>query len=361
MNKPQILLALLMLHSVTLLASPYEEEKCTPENPLECLNGVGPAVTNPDAIRNSTNNFSKQINRAANDDDENGVAFTGSSALSGLAAGDDYRGIGVWSSYTYTGYDASLPINSAVRPLATYEAKQSTFFAGIDTFVLDRAVIGLAVSYEDTDTRTDYNGGDNEAQGYTLAPYMAYSINDTFSIDAFAGYSSLEYDTTRIDNVSGDTIFGSFDADRWFIATNLNANMIKNNWIINGRVGFLYTEEEQDAYQERGPNTARALGERNVDLSQISLGFNVAYSMDRVEPFAGVSYYNDISRDEGNDAGGLPAAVGATQPDDDDEFQTSLGFRYYGDIATGSLEWIKVLGRDRFNSDSFLATLRIDF
>lgn len=355
-----VFITLCLLCAANLYATPYPEDKCTPETPVECLNGVGPAVTNPDSIRNTAANFSKQINKAANKEDANAVAFTGTSALSGLSAGDGFSGIGIWSSYNNTGYEADLPINSAVRPVASYDANQYSFFAGIDTFIADRAVIGLALSYDNTDIRTAYNGGNNETVGYTFAPYLAYMINDMFSVDAFAGYTSLEYDTDRVDNVSGGTILGSFDADRWFFSSNLNANMIKDNWLINARAGLLYTEEEQDAYLESGPNTARSIADRKVDLAQFSVGLNVARSYGRMEPFAGIAYYYDVTRDDGVGAGGLPANVGATQPDDDDEFQTSLGFRYYGDYVTGSLEWIKVLCRDKFDSDSFLVTFRID-
>ncbi|HSR62021.1 MAG TPA: autotransporter outer membrane beta-barrel domain-containing protein, partial [Gammaproteobacteria bacterium] len=211
-----------------------------------------------------------------------------------------------------------------------------------------------------TDIETAYNGGNNESDGFTVAPYAAYLFNDTFSADVTFGYTSLDYDTDRIDNVSGGTITGDFDSDRLFTAVNLNAIRSFNQLVIAGRVGLLYTEEEQDGYSEAGPNTARTIGERNLDLFQFVGGIDVAYSAGMVEPFVSLHYFNDLSRDNGEDAGGLPGSVGATQPDDDDEFQVGGGVRYFGNNFSGSLEGYTVLGRDKFDATTFMLTFRLD-
>ena len=104
----------------------------------------------------------------------------------------------------------------------------------------------------------------------------------------------MSTDTDRIDNVAGGTIVGDFDADRWFVATNLNANMEYGKWLLSGRVGLLYSDEDQDAYAESGLNTARTIGKRHIDLTQGLIGFDIAYRTQQFEPYATFTYINDF-------------------------------------------------------------------
>lgn len=333
--------------------------ECNAANPANCMDGVGPAVTNPDSIRTTASQVTKQANREASQD-EQGQAYIGSSALSGLAAGDSFEGIGLWSSFNYSDYSADIPVNSIIQPFASYDADQKTFFIGVDKLLMDVFVLGLTFGYENTDIDTAYNGGNNETDGYTIAPYAAYLINNIFSVDAVVGYTRLDTETDRIDNVSGGTIVGDFAADRWFFATNLNATVSHGLWRLGVRVGYLFVTEDQDSYFETGPNTARAIGNRHIDLAQIVAGFDVSYSFNRFEPYATFAYLNDLGRDNGDGAGGLPGAIGRTQPDDDDEIQAGLGVRYFGDRISGTAEWTNVIGRDTFDSNNFFITLRMD-
>ena len=335
-----------------------ETNPCDAENKNSCLNGVGPAVTNSDSLRTTVKQFSKNTNTQS-DSSDNSTAFFGSSAMSGLAAGDEYSDWSVWSSFSHNKFDADIPINSATQPVASYDADQNTVFIGADKFIMNKWILGLTVGYENTDIDTLYNGGNNETDGYTIAPYAAYLINDIFSVDFAAGYTSLNTDTDRIDNATGNTITGNFDSDRWFVTTNLNATIYRGPWILGGRIGLLYTEEEQDGYTEIGGTTARTLGQRNIDLTQGLVGINVAYSGNKFEPFASVTYYNDLSRDDGSSTGGLPVNFGSVQPDDDDEFQTGLGVRYFGESIDGSFEWNNVVSRNNFDGHSVLLLLRL--
>lgn len=355
------LIKFLLISFALFLSSAHvsaQDNACSDEEFTNCLNGVGPAVTNPDSLRMTTKQISKQ-SKTQTENSDSTAAYFGDSAMSGLAAGDGYPGWGVWSSISHNKFGADIPINSAVQPTAKYDAYQSTIFIGADKLIMDKWILGLTVGYENTDIDTKYNGGDNKTDGFTIAPYAAYLINDIFSVDMVAGYTNLSTDTDRIDNVTGSTISGDFDADRWFVATNLNANIYRGQWVFGGRIGLLYTEEEQDGYTERGGTTARTIGERHVDLTQGSIGANLAYMHNNVEPFASLTYYNDLGRDNGTSAGGLPGAVGTTQPTDDDEFQTGLGIRYFGDIIDGTFEWNSVISRDNFDSNSVLLTLRM--
>lgn len=336
-----------------------ESDECSAENPANCLDGVGPAVTNTDSIRVSASQISRETGRNI-DEDENTIAHDDRSFTTGRSAGDVLSGWGFWASYSRADFDADLPINSVVQPIASYEAVQHSVLLGADRLFKNRWVLGLAAGYENSDIDTLYNGGNNETDGFTVAPYAAYLINDWLSADATAGYTTLNYETRRIDNVSGGLITADFDADRWFAAANINASMQRDRWLLGSRIGLLYTEETQDAYAETGPNTARTIGERQLDLVQFIVGVDAAYSFGRIEPYASLYYLNDLSREDGVGAGGLPGNVGATQPDDDDEFQAGIGFRYFGEVVTASLEYNETFSRAKFDGNSVFLTLRID-
>jgi len=358
LNIKALLISSLLLIGTQVFASPSNEITCSAGDFNDCLNGVGPAVTNPDSLRMTAKQISKQSN-SQSDDNASTTAFFGESAMSGLAAGDGYTGWSVWSSFSHNLFNADIPIRNGTTPLASYDAVQNTVFIGADKLFMDKWVMGLTVGYENTDIDTLYNGGNNDTDGFTIAPYAAYLINDIFSVDMVAGYTRLNTDTDRIDNTNGSVINGDFGADRWFVASNLNATVYRGQWVFGGRIGLLYTEEEQDAYTEVGGATARAIGKRHIDLTQTSVGVNIAYTHKNFEPFASVTYYNDLGRDNGTSAGGLPGAIGATQPDDDDEFQTGLGVRYFGQALDASFEWNNVVNRDNFDGHSLLFTLRM--
>lgn len=328
----------------------------------ECLDGVGPAVTAGDALRTSATSITNNI-RQRNDNSE--TIETALLQTTGRSAGDTFSNWGFWGNYTRSEFDADFRLQNAVDGLgnpfrvASYDTTIDSFLIGADRLFNNNLVIGVALSYEDGDTDVDYNGGATEADGYTITPYLAYLFNDTFSVDVSAGYSSLDYDTDRIDNTNGNTILGSFDSDRWFVAANLNAAKTIEKWYISGRVGLLYTEEEQDAYTERGGPTARTISDRDIDLSQFLIGVDVAYNAGPFEPYANLTYLNDMSSDDGSDAGGLPGGV-ETSNNDDDEFQTGIGIRFFKNEFSGSIEWNKVLSRDDFHSDILMFTIRAD-
>ncbi|MEQ8497081.1 MAG: autotransporter outer membrane beta-barrel domain-containing protein, partial [Gammaproteobacteria bacterium] len=216
------------------------------------------------------------------------------------------------------------------------------------------------------DTNTRFNGGGQESDGFTVAPYAAVLLTDIFSIDVSGGYSALEYDQDRISPADGTSIEASFDSDRWFVATNLNAFLPVDRFIFGAKVGYLYTEEDQDSYLETGSVASgnagllRTVTSRNIDLEQLVVGGEIAYDAgNQFEPFFVAEYRNDLSRSNGNAAGGLPGNFTAVQNSDDDEVQLTFGLRYFTTWGvTSSFEYQRVEGRSDFDSDLFMFTLR---
>lgn len=344
---------------LVFLSEPLYAQDCNKDNPSDCLDGVGPAVFNPDNIRVTSTQITKRLDQSTSEKEKE-TAFLDTASGLGLAAGDTFQGWGGWGSFNLTNFNADIPINSTVQPVASYDAHLKSFLAGIDHLFMERLVLGAAAGYEDSSVKTFYNGGSNDVSGFTIAPYLAYLINDVFNFDVSAGYSSLDYETDRIDNISGGTIFGQFDSDRWFVTSNITATLNREQWYVKGRIGYLYTAENQDGYTETGPNTARTIGDRHIDLSQVSVAGEIAYNFQNIEPYVNLAYVNDISRDNGTSAGGLPGSVGSTQPDDKDEFQFYAGLRYFNKNLSGVLEYGRIISRDTLDSQNIMLTVRYD-
>ena len=330
-------------------------------DPTICLNGVGAATYGVDNVRLAAGNFSAATNRAANDDDSVADGRFGHSNLNGLSAGDHFAGWGFWGSFNNTDYDGSLPINAPIGRVE-YEGDIKSVLFGADKLVTDRLVLGLAIGYEESEAFTLYNGGNNDADGYTIAPYAAFFVNNFISIDAAVGYTELEYETDRVSlATAGTTNFGSYDSDRWFAAINLNASGQFNDFLLTGRVGYLYTEEDQDGYTETGGADARQVSDRKFDLSQLLVGVEVAYNWQSTLPYIGLAWAHDLDRENGGNGlqPGLPGGVAPTFSDDN-EIQLTFGLRHYGDYISAMLDFNTVLERDSFDSHGVMFTLRAD-
>lgn len=188
---------------LVLLSTSSLSFACDSEFFDECLDGVGPAVTSSDSLRVSSSQITKSLRDREESDNSDTTAQLNST---GMSAGDNFGRWSVWGSYTGSDFDADIPLINALDglgnpvPLAVYDGDSRSFLLGADTLIGSQFVIGVALGYETTDITTEYNGGDNESDGYSITPYAAYLFNDIFSIDVSAGYSSLDYDTDRIDN-----------------------------------------------------------------------------------------------------------------------------------------------------------------
>ncbi len=332
-------------------------------NSSTCLNGVSGGLFGTEGNRNIVNNLANDLNSRDSDSE---TAFLGDSNLQGLAAGDHFSGWGIWATASYLDYEGNNrllnPTNAVTR--LVYQADTKSILFGADRFVSDKLVVGLSAGYEDTNVFTLFNGGNTESDGFTVAPYAAYLINDTFSVDLALGYSSLENDTDRLELGTGSTLVAEYDSDRWFITTNINAATTYNDWYLSGRVGWLYSAEEQDAYTETGSTGGagnRSVGERDVWISQIIVAGEAAYNFGRQEPYFGIAYVNDLSRGLGTGAGGLPGG-GSSVPvfDDDDEVQLNAGIRMYADRFTAVLDLTHTVSRNNFDSTGVMFTVRTD-
>lgn len=267
--------------------------------------------------------------------------------ISGLAAGEGGPSYGVWASYSYSDFD-----NDFVATLM--DGHRHNVLAGADMTPRDNMVLGVAFGYEFASIDTKFNGGDQDTDGFTIAPYFGLLLSDNWNISATVGYSSLDTDQFRTDGL-GNRVSSNPDSDRWFGTLNLNGYATWNDWLFTGRIGMLQARNIQESFDE---SDGTAVGKLTTELGQWNVGGEAAYAWDDFEPFARVTYERDYSLSRITLAG-----TGPQPSDDDDNWMFGLGLRYFSSEngLSGSIDWAKRLGRADYDEDTFTATLRWEF
>lgn len=268
--------------------------------------------------------------------------------ISGLAAGGDGPSYGVWASYSYSDFDNDFAATAL-------DGHRHNLLFGADMTPRDNMVLGFAVGYEFSSIDTDFNSGDQDTDGYTVAPYFGLILSDNWNVSASVGYSSLDTDQFRTDPLLGTRVESNPDSDRWFGTLNLNGYANWNDWLFTGRIGMLQARNIQESFDE---SDGTAVGKSTTELGQWNVGGEAAYTWGEFEPFARASYENDYSLTRITVAGTGPQPSG-----DDDNWLIGLGLRYFSSEngLSGNIEWYKRLGREDYDEDTFAATLRWDF
>ncbi len=284
-----------------------------------------------------------------------GLALTGTgitlSTPTGLAAGDTFTNLGVWAGYTRSDFD-----NDFVR--TRYDGDRNSVMVGADFAPADNMVLGVAIGYEQTDIETEYNLGEVDSDGWTVAPYFGMVFNDTWSMDVNGGYSFVDTDQFR--TAGGTRITSDLDTSRWFVAANVNGFTAIDNWLLTGRLGLVRAESDDDGYTEL--NTATGVpgvtfDDRSTSLTQLSVGGEVAYSFGEFEPYVSLTYNHDASFTKTRLTAGLQPA------NDNNDFLFGGGFNYFSDTngLSASASYHRRLSREEFDEGIFSVSARWDF
>ncbi len=279
--------------------------------------------------------------------DPNSVAFIMDESLgSGMAAGGGDGRLGVWVSGGWSQIEDEL--NSTA-----FDGNLYNVLVGGDYQFNDRFLGGVALGYESGDIDTSYNTGNIESDGFTIAPYAGYVLNRYLTLDVSGGYTFADYDMVR-NPAAGAPVTGSTEGDRWFLGGNLNGYYAINRVTIGGRLGYLYTKEEQDSFTE---SNGTVIGQNDISIGQFRVGGTVGYSLGKVEPYVTGTYVYDVQQEK------ITVAPGQAQPQNDRSgLDVGGGIRFsLSDRVTGGFEGTTHVGRDDFNSTSLTGNLRIKF
>ncbi|TNF94295.1 MAG: autotransporter outer membrane beta-barrel domain-containing protein, partial [Gammaproteobacteria bacterium] len=262
----------------------------------------------------------------------------------GLNAGDGMILLGYWGGYSYTRLENDF---SRTR----YDGDRHMFLGGIDFSPKESLIMGVALGYENNDLDTDFNFGEADADGWTVAPYFGVVIDDVWNLDVSFGYSNIDTDQDR----SFGTITSDVDTDRYFASANLSAFTQVDNWLLIGRFGAMHAINKDDSYTEKGVG-GNTVDSNTTRLTQLNIGGEASYLMGDFEPFIGATYSYDLMSDK------LELSPGK-QPDYDRyDVLINAGFRYYSkDNLSSSLDYSKRFGRSDYDEDTLSLNLRWDF
>lgn len=336
-----------------------ESDRCSSEEPGFCRDGVSSTVTSFDGLRISSRGTA--IGQRQQATDEHKPAPASAHTLLMMALGDDgSSGLNSWLALSRSDFD------SDVRG-ARYEAQADNLQVGADRMLGQDWLLGIAVGAEGTETNTRYNGGGQQTDGFTLTGYASRWLDEACSLNVMVGYASLSTDQTRIDpdeSTPGNPAIGraSYDASR--VLADFSGSLLRQSgrWIGSSRLGVLYARESIDAYTETGLNNPRSVRKSQPELLQFHVSGEASRSFRHLDVYGLMGYRYDISRDEGQVAGGLPSGQEKTVPDDRDEVELALGARVFrGNGFAASLEWLETLTRDDFSNSSITLLLRQEF
>jgi hypothetical protein len=235
-----------------------------------------------------------------------GTQFFNSRQL-GVAAGSAPKGLGVWVQGGYTSMDGD-------DTGGEFDGNVLNFLAGIDYKVGKKAVVGVAIGFEDLDIDTSFNNGTFEGTGYGITPYLGVAINDRWSVQLLAGWTTVEYDTTS----NFGAITSSFDADRLYGAATVSGSFKVTNKIhLSPKASVLYLTEDQDGFTDSAGTVSAG---STIDLGRVSAGGTISYLAGKVTPFVRIlGEYDFVKEDSvalgnGNfssdDKAGLNATLG---------------------------------------------------
>jgi hypothetical protein len=239
-----------------------------------------------------------------------------------------------------------------------YDGYSNLLVGGIDYTVSDKYIVGVALSYEIGKINTDFNVGNQDIDGYSINPYFAYLISDSWSVDLSLGFGSFDTEQNRAvgaiapgPTIIADVVDSSFTTDRDFVATNLTYSAPRGNWYLSGWLGVLVATKDQEAYTESDNTDIDA---QELDFKRWNIGGEAAYGHRRSETYFGLIYEQDTDVNE------IEFATGEQPSNDDDSVLVNVGWRYLGSDVVANIELSSRQGAEDMSETSISTTLRID-
>jgi len=237
----------------------------------------------------------------------------------GIAAGEQAAvtsdNVSVWSSINYSEAESDFTATA-------FDSETVSGSVGMDYVLSKFVTLGAYISYSDTDTKSAFNGGSSDTETFSIGPYATFVVDDNFSVDASIGYSTSDIDNTR--TVGAVVATGSQNGDTVFMSIGLNGMKWYDNIGVSGRVGWSYSDTDNDSYTD---SLSTAFAATDSQLGQIQVGGQVSYYTENFMPYIGATYVYDAISDD-------VTTVTPPQPEnDDDEIRLEGGLSIFGSGA----------------------------
>jgi outer membrane autotransporter protein len=197
----------------------------------------------------------------------------------GGAAGPDDALSGRWGGFVNLGY-AWGDVDQTVLQDA-YKYNSFSVLAGADYRVNDNFVLGAAFSYSDTHSDYEQSLGNVKARTTGVAGYGTYYV-DTWYVDGFLAYGSIDYDSTRNISIPSNTAAPAINTsataspkgDQWSasIGVGRSFEMAPMTVTPTARLGYIHVKNK--AFTENEPINGLGLSvdSRTIESLQTALG-----------------------------------------------------------------------------------------
>lgn len=222
----------------------------------------------------------------------------------GLAGGDDATGLRLagW-------VDGSLSVLNNTQSGNRFNGNTKLALFGFDVLASSDLLLGASIGVENTSLDLKMVDGRLYGNGFTINPYLAYIIDQNFTIDALFSFTRSSF--TQRQNFLGIASEGDFAANRYLGAINFSGYFTEGDWNFHGSLGYKVTHQAPDDYTD---NLGNRIQQSSVTLQQVVLGGEVAYSFAWGQPYLSTQIEIDTVRQTTTNIAGVrvdPGRVGA--------------------------------------------------
>ena len=142
-------------------------------------------------------------------------------------------------------FDAAYIYTDRDHSISGYDGPMVAASLGFDYSVGESTLIGMLLSYENTDFDTAFGGGIGrlESNSFGIGLYAGSAITEHIVADAMLIWSRANTDVVETGPNSG-----SFDSDRVQAAANLTGYWYQDAWRFSPTLGIAWSHDEQDSY-----------------------------------------------------------------------------------------------------------------
>ncbi len=228
---------------------------------------------------------------------------TGTGTGTGVAAGGQMdNGLKAWGQVFGTTADQDKRDG-----VAGYDADTAGFAAGMDTELNDNAVVGVALSYANTEVDSeDANSSSTDVDTYQVTVYGDYDIDANTFLSGQVSYAHGQNDTER-KNVGGtsNTAKGEFDSKQFGVRAEVGRSYDAGHGLtLVPSVLANYVHYDADSYTETGAGGSNLTVDADT-LSIFELGANVEVSTTQeftdgsaIKPSLSLGVRHDLIGDE---------------------------------------------------------------
>lgn len=223
----------------------------------------------------------------------------------------------------------------------------NVFLTGVDYTFDNKAIFGVALALDRTDVALNFSGGKLNGTGTTISPYLGIPINRNMAFDATIGLGRTDIDTA-VGAVSGST-----RSDRSVGSLGLTYREVIDAWSLTARGALLTVHDKLGAYTL---SNGTFVPDGTVNLTQVRLMGQAAYTFGSITPYASLTYINDLRRPDQAAVGGIAAA------NDRDAWTPAIGIRFRSDNAVyGSFQYSSERARSEVKNNQYMLNLGIRF